>query len=221
MSEKASMGFERVSEGLQPELVREMLGTLEVVRGSSVNQLALTRALRDLRRAFVYLPGKEVWEAAARHHDREVLLDLLTGGEMEEVYEEEAERALARVEGLLYRRELLEKAGGVLGVGMVAELLGLTRDAVDKRRKRGRLVAVDLGRHGWRYPAFQFTGEGLLGGLEEALEALEPEDGWVALSFFLEEAEELGGETPAEALAEGQTEAVIDVAALYREHVAR
>jgi hypothetical protein len=221
MSEKASMGFERASEGLQPELVREMLGTLEVVRGSSVNQLALTRALRDLRRAFVYLPAREVWEAAARHYDREVLLDLVAGGEMEEVYEEEQERALARVEGLLYRRELLEKAGGVLGVAEVAVLLGLTRDAVDKRRKRRRLVAVDLGRHGWRYPAFQFTGDGLLAGLEKALEALGPEDGWVALSFFLEEAEELGSKTPAEALADGETEAVIEAAGLYGEHVAR
>jgi hypothetical protein len=221
MSEKRLMGLERASEGLQPELVREMLGTLDAVRRSSVNQLALTRALRDLRRAFVYLPAKEVWEAAARHYDREVLLDLVAGGEMEEVYEEEQERALARVEGLLYRRELLEKAGGVLGVAEVAQLLGLTRDAVDKRRKRERLVAVDLGRHGWRYPAFQFTGNRLLVGLEEALEALRPEDGWVALSFFLEEAEELGGRTPAEALADGETEAVIEVAGLYGEHVAR
>lgn len=77
------MGFERASEGLQPELVREMLGTLDAVRPSSVNQLALTRALRDLRRAFLYLPAQEVWEVAARHHDREVLLELVAGGEME------------------------------------------------------------------------------------------------------------------------------------------
>lgn len=115
----------------------------------------------------------------------------------------------------------MEKAGGVLGVAEVAGLLGLKRDAVDKRRKRERLVAVDLGRHGWRYPAFQFAADGLLPGLEEALEALRPEDGWVALSFFLEGAEELGGRTPAEALADGDARAVVEAAALYGEHVGR
>jgi hypothetical protein len=132
------------------------------------------------------------------------------------------EPATAPDEGLRYRRELLEEAGGILRAAEAAGLLGLTRDAVDERRERGRLVAVGLtGRHGWRYPAFQFAAEGLLPGLEEALEALRPEDGWAALSFFCEGAEELGGRTPAEALAAGESGAVIGAAALYGEHVGR
>jgi hypothetical protein len=131
------------------------------------------------------------------------------------------ELAASRIEGLIYRRELLERAGGVLGGVEAGRLLGLTRAAVDKQRRRGQLLAVDIGRPGWCYPAFQFTGDGTLAGLAEVLEALRLPDGWAVLAFFLEEAEELGGRTPAEALAAGDLEAVVGVASLYGEHAAR
>ncbi len=100
---------------------------------------------------------------------------------------------------MVYRRELLEEAGGAFGVGEVERLLGISRSAVDKRRGNGKLLAVNLGRHGWRYPAFQFdegAAGGVLEGLAGALAALEAEDGWVALHFFFREDERLEKSPP-------------------------
>ncbi|MBA2693068.1 MAG: hypothetical protein H0U65_11335 [Rubrobacter sp.] len=221
MNESLAGEFERVSRDLPDELVVQALRIMEAARGGAVEQVVLARALRQMREGVGYLPEEALVRTASESEDRAVFLTLLSAGVMDEFVEGMDELAKARVEGLAYRRELLEKAGGALGVSDVAELLGLSRDAVDKRRKGGRLIAVVLGRHGMHYPAFQFTENGLLEGLERALKALEPEDGWVALQFFLEEEELLGGKTSAEALESGEVEEVAKVAEVYGEQVGR
>jgi hypothetical protein len=221
MNERLAGEFERVSKGLPDELVVQTLRVMEAARGGAVEQIALARAMRRMREGLGYLPPETLVETASESEDRAVFLTLLSAGAMDEFVEGMDELARSRVEGLVYRRELLERAGGALRVSEVAGLLGLSRDAVDKRRKAGRLVAVELGRHGMHYPAFQFTEEGVLEGLERILKALEPEDGWVALQFFLEEEELLGGKTPVEALESGEVEAAAKVAEVYGEQVGR
>jgi hypothetical protein len=69
----------------------------------------------------------------------------------------------------------------------VASLLGVTRQAVEDRRRRGRLLAVTDERGGRHYPAVQFdpvTGR-MLPGLEAALAALRIDDGWMRLDALL------------------------------------
>ena len=54
-----------------------------------------------------------------------------------------------RLRGLRAKRELIEAEGGVWTVDQVARHLHLTRQAVDKRRRAGRLIGLDVGRRGF------------------------------------------------------------------------
>ena len=79
---------------------------------------------------------------------------------------------------------LLQKAGGTWLAGEVAEHLAITRQAVDKRRKRGSLLAVEVG--DWhRYPLCQFSESGVVDGLPEVLKAIDTDSGWTRLSVLL------------------------------------
>lgn len=55
-----------------------------------------------------------------------------------------------------FREEIAERGGGMYNRTQVAQLLGITRAAVDKQRHRGQLLAVPYGSD-LRYPAAQFT----------------------------------------------------------------
>src|SRR5690606_41693050 len=59
----------------------------------------------------------------------------------------------ARLRGLRMRARLLAAEGGTLSSTEVADLLGITRQAVNKRRKAGRLIGLATGRRGYAYPA--------------------------------------------------------------------
>src|SRR5580692_5053455 len=48
------------------------------------------------------------------------------------------------------------------------------RQAVEKRRSQGKLVALTTGRHGYRYPVWQFDESGTIPGLQETLSVLAP-----------------------------------------------
>ena len=63
--------------------------------------------------------------------------------------------AIAR--GAEARARLAEAAGGLLAADTVGRLLGITRQAVDKRRGAGRLLALRI-RGDWHYPAAQSPG---------------------------------------------------------------
>lgn len=110
-------------------------------------------------------------------------------------------------EGAKVKQALLERAGGALGVNEVAAILGISRQAVDKRRRANRLIAVPHGRD-YIYPAAQFDAGTLLPGLDRALEAMPVEDPWMRLEWLITEDGELGGTSPREALKVGRTDDV-------------
>ena len=66
--------------------------------------------------------------------------------------------AMAR--GAAIKQELLTSGGGGLTSSQVASALGITRQAVDKRRIRRALLAVPNGSGDYVYPACQFTSDG-------------------------------------------------------------
>jgi hypothetical protein len=114
-------------------------------------------------------------------------------------------------------RRLIDENGGALTATQTGALLGISRQMVDKRRHAGKLLAISTGRHGYRYPAWQFERSGVLSGLEDVLKALASHDGWIQIAFFVSKNERLGG-TPIEALRAGRLNAVLDAAAVYGEH---
>ena len=125
--------------------------------------------------------------------------------------------AQARLRGIEARTRLLTAEGGTLGVQEVAAHLNLSRQAVYKRYRAGRLLAIDSGRHGYTFPAWQFVPGGVLAGIEETLEALAALDPWTRLAFFLGENEATRGKTPLEALRRGDLGDVLRAAQLHGE----
>src|SRR5450759_780219 len=91
----------------------------------------------------------------------------------------------AWVRGLESRQRLLQAEGGTLSAEQVATRLGLTRQAVDKRRRAGRLIALNTGRRGFAYPAWQFESVRVLAGIEAVLTDLTVRDGWMQTAFIL------------------------------------
>ncbi|HXT06463.1 MAG TPA: helix-turn-helix domain-containing protein [Roseiarcus sp.] len=103
-----------------------------------------------------------------------------------------------------HRLETLAAAGGAMSSGDVARQLGVSRQAVEKRRRAHALVAIRIGGD-WRYPRRQFdeaTGEAVAG-LPKLIAAFGEASPWVVLDFLLAPDETLGGETPLQALRSG------------------
>jgi hypothetical protein len=126
---------------------------------------------------------------------------------------------VARLRGQVAMRELLNADGGALAASRVAELLGVSRQAVDKRRKAGQLLAVALPKRGLLYPAWQFTETGTtLAGLAEVLAALRRHDAWAQARFFVTGNDRLDGKRPLDGLREGALEPVLVAARAFGEH---
>ena len=126
--------------------------------------------------------------------------------------------AMAR--GAAIKQELLTSAGGGLTSTQVARALGITRQAVDKRRIRGGLLAIPNGSGEYVYPACQFTPDGLIPGIDEVLRAFHIRSPWTQLSALLAPAPTLSGKTIIEALKSGAIERAISIAAAFGEQAA-
>jgi hypothetical protein len=128
--------------------------------------------------------------------------------------------AAARARGAAAKVDLLERAGGGLTVGRVADWLEITPAAVHARRQRGTLLAVPRANGEHLYPAFQFTGDGTLAGLGRVLQSFQVEGPWTKLSVLLSPADALDGRTPLDALRDGDIEGAVQAVSTYGEHLA-
>ena len=126
--------------------------------------------------------------------------------------------APAFLRGIEAKRRVLEENGGVLTSEQVAEKIGISRQAVEKRRQAGKLVAVSTGRHGNLYPVWQFERSRVLAGLSEALAQLSGHDEWSQVIFFISKNPRLKDRTPIEMLKAGKLKEVLDAASVYGEH---
>jgi hypothetical protein len=101
------------------------------------------------------------------------------------------DRALKR--GVLIRKTMEEDEGGARSSEQVAKFLGLTRQAIDQRRKARKLIAWQDQAGHWRFPVWQFDSNGLpFRELPAILEEL-PGDPWSDMIFFLTDDQTLGG----------------------------
>lgn len=124
----------------------------------------------------------------------------------------------ARARALGERDRLLSAEGGTWNVQHVAAHLRLTRQAVHRRHQQGTLLALDVGRRGQQYPAWQFTRDGVLPGLDTVLDALGTHDAWSRLAFFLSHTDRLAGQTPLDALRAGAVAPVAAAATAFLAH---
>ncbi len=125
--------------------------------------------------------------------------------------------AEAMARGVAVKQAVMGRAGGGLTSSQVARALSITRQAVDKLRRRRALLAVPSGSGEYLYPACQFTGQGVVPRLERVLRAFPIESPWTQLSVLIEPAPALGGRTVLEALQAGDVSQALDVVASFGE----
>jgi hypothetical protein len=152
-------------------------------------------------------------EATTARSDLLVLLHLLERPEILAELSRDDPLVEPHIRGILARRWLLDEEGGVVAAEKLGTLLGgITRQGIDRRRKHGKLLALDLGRHGYAYPLWQVHEGRVLPGLDRVLAELDEFDPWMQAGFMLNPNTWLGGETPLAALRRGQLDRVLTAA---------
>jgi hypothetical protein len=163
------------------------------------------------------LTSKRIEEATAAPTDQLVLLEALSSVPWASELAAEDPILAAKLRGLELRKDMLKVAGGTLTSETVAEVLDVSRQAVDKRRTANQLLALTQGKRGYSYPGFQFEDGKTLKGLEEVLAKLRSLDPWMKLRFFTSPHERLNQKIPMDVLRKGKVEDVVAVASAYGE----
>lgn len=176
-----------------------------------------SRILRAFINLEENLPGTAIEQAAGAPTDFLVALEALSSAPGTSQLIADDPLLAAKVRGLKRKKQMLEISGGALSSEQVAEVLGISRQAVDKRRSSNQLLALTQGRRGYSYPSFQFEDGKTIKGLEEVLSQLKALDPWMQMVFFTSTNERLDGKTPIKSLHEGLVNEVVQVASGYGE----
>lgn len=197
-----------------PEWLEEV--RLRVEQEAPIMQALMRRAINAVM-TLAALSEDSVVEAAAAPTDLAALVRALRSDELLEDLSRAEPLAPAFIRGIEARHRLIEKHGGTLTAEQVAQMIGISRQGVEKRRQAGKLVALATGRHGYRYPVWQFSDSGTLPGLEEVLGVLASHDEWMQTLFFVSNNPRLGNRTPTDLLRAGELTPVLDAAQMYGE----
>jgi hypothetical protein len=127
--------------------------------------------------------------------------------------------AAARARGVAARERLIKRAGGIMRISEVAEMMNISRAAVHGRRGRGNLLAVPLPNGEEVFPACQFTGKGVPGGLGEFLSAFPEAGPWTKLSVLLAPSRRHEGKSALDLLKAGRVDDAVGIAARHGEHL--
>lgn len=186
----------------------------------SADAVFMARAVRALESLIRELPKEQVSEAASAPSDYEAVLEAMLAARKVFVRAEKARDplTLARLRGQQARMALLSRDGGTYSAPEVALVLGISRQAVNKRRQAGQLLALRLGRHGFAYPVWQFTDDDVLPGLAQVLARLADHDPWMQARFFVSANPRLGGDRPLDQIRRGNVQPVLTAADGYGEH---
>jgi biotin operon repressor len=125
--------------------------------------------------------------------------------------------AAAKLKGVELKHDLLKET---LSSEAIAKLLEISRQAVDKRRRNGKLLAFSQGRRGYAYPSWQIENGQVILGLDEVIRSLSEYSEWTQAMFLTTGDMRLQGQTPLEYLRLGKIQEVLTAAKLYGEHSA-
>jgi len=176
-------------EGGGEELLRLLAGGKD---RDPISRALMLRTMRAVDRMLRRAPGELLVSAVAAPSDFAALARTLSDPRVADGPDDSDPLAGALGRSIAHRRLLLERAGEMLSVGQVAQLLGISRQAIDKRRAARRILALRQGSD-WLYPAFQFRDGEVLEGLAEVLEACAAMDGWSIVDILLAPDDALGG----------------------------
>jgi hypothetical protein len=171
---------------------------------SNVREIFIRRTHAWARSLADIVPTEVLAEALERPSARGSILHVLSTVPADaEKSEAEALRERALERAVLVREQLREEAGGFHPTSWVAEHLGVTRQSVDRYRKEGTLLAVEAPQ-GHRFPACQFTADGIVPGLKDVLATMHEGSFWETLAGLVTPSPLLGGKSVIEALQTAQ-----------------
>lgn len=202
-----------------PSSVRDAMQRLLRAAEAPGKTAFVARAMNALATLADELDERSLANVAGTTSDYLVLVNALQQPEVAAIFKEDDPLLPARLRGLEARQQILEAEGGTMTVSEVAAMLGITRQAVEKRRKAGKLIALSLGKRGFAYPRWQFDAQGhVLAGLEETLCDVSERDGWTQAIFMLRPNTRLEYHRPLDELRQGNLAEVRRAARSYLEH---
>lgn len=117
---------------------------------------------------------------------------------------------LAQTRGAETAAQILNQEDMLSG-DMIGQRMGISRQAVDKARKAGKLLALEGSKRGFRYPEWQLDQRGFRrSGLIEVLDLVG--NGWEAYRFFMAKAGEVLNK---DLLVQGEVEEILRRAKLW------
>ncbi len=208
------------AEKATPESVEAAASFLRAAGNDELQGVLAARALAWFARGMALVDREQVIEALSASEGYEAVLPLI-----EDLVLEDARKsplARARLRGIRRKREMLDAEGGTVGTIEAAQILGgISKQAVDKRRKRGTILAMPKGGGEYAFPLWQFaenTRDGLLPGLARVLRSFSVENPWMQAEFMLAPNARLGGKKPLNALRDGEVGASALAASAYGVH---
>lgn len=220
MTTKDLDDLRRAAEGATAESVRAAAGFLRAAGDDELQGVLAARALGWFAKGMPLVDREQVIEALSATEGYEAVLPLI-----EELVLEDARKTSivwARLRGIRRKREMLEAEGGSVGTAEAAEILGgISKQAVDKRRERGTILALPGGGGEYAFPLWQFdesTRDGLVPGLTRVLRSFSVENPWMQAEFMLAPNARLGEKSPLNALRDGEVEAAARAASSYGMH---
>lgn len=182
-----------------------------VLRRSSTRRKALDRAGRILARAIGGVSEERLAAALKAPNDAGFVMEMLASEAAFREPDRYGGLDAARQRGRVAAAEILSRPD-MLSSDDMASRLGMTRQGIDKRRRKGELFALQGERRGYVYPGWQVGENGrVVPGLTEVLAAL-PGGPWTQYRFFVTHHGSLGDRTAAEALRAGDLQAVLAAA---------
>ena len=179
----------------------------------------MARAINAITQIASDIDERALNDIAGERSDVEVLMRVLARPEILDALDGDVPCATTTIRGLPMRQRLIEAEGGAVSSARAASILRVSRQAVDKRRRNGRLIGVSVGRRGYAYPAWQFDAQrGMAPGMEDVLDALRDLDPWMKMIFMLNGNARLENRSPLAALRDGAVSEVVRAAQAFGEH---
>ena len=177
----------------------------------------MIRGLEAIARMGGALDEAESAAVLANPTDQDVLLDLIERAPRTRATATENLLDEARVRGARMREQVLAAEGGGWSAVQVGQHLHISRQAVDRRRASGNLLALPIGAKSYLYPRWQFTDDGVLPGVADVLKAFSLPGTWTRAAFFVSPNSYLAGSRPLDELRRGNVDAVTRAATRFGE----
>lgn len=184
--------------------------------GDPLREAALARAVSAIAALTRDQDDAALGEAVAAPSNVAVLYRMLAAPEAIDILRPDDPLIDAKLRGIAARDDILQAEGGAVDVEAAARILGISRQAVDRRRRRHTLLGLPVGRRGYRYPLWQFTPSGVIPGLDAVLRYFVEDGPWFSAGWLLVTNSRLGAR-PLDVLKNGDVDAVMQAALAYGE----